>query len=222
MRKSIVLPLVITALTLNVGCASKKRVTIDAAPTAHQESAFMRGGVKLSSDNHKSELTVVDYSHDEMVVAISIANNKTESFLFSDKNIKAQHLHSNKGFNAKIYSYEELLAEYGNSDYATVMQVGSTAASIGTAFIPFGGIAMSLGRLLFSLADQGVSHKDRVNSLVASQLNQLYLRQHTVEVDKEYGGIVKIGFAEELKRGDKVLFNISIGNTIESFTFVCK
>ena len=222
MRKSVVLPLAILGLALSSGCATQKRVTLSASPTAQQSSAFMRGGVKLSSKSNKVEVTVVDYSYDEMVVAISIANNKSEPFLFSEKNISSQHLHLDQDTNAKIYSYEELLAEYSNSSYSAMVKVGQTATGIGTTFIPFGGIAMSLGNLLFSLSEQGISHKDRINSLVASQLNQLYLRQHTVDPKKEYGGIVKIGFSEDLASGDKVLFNVAIGNKTESFTFVCQ
>lgn len=221
MCKSIVLPLTVVVLFLNSGCATKSRVNITAAPIEQQNSAFMRGGVKLASKNHKTELTVVDYSHDEMVVAISVANDKTEPFLFSEKNITSQHLHLDQGANAKIYSYEELLAEYGKSDYSTIAQVGQTAASIGAAFIPFGGIALSLGSLLYSLSEQDVSHQDRINSLVQSDFNQTYLRQHTIDPKADYSGIVKIGFSEELAMGDKVLFNVSIDNKTESFTFVC-
>ncbi len=205
------------------GCSSpKKRVTIQAAPTKNQVSAFMRGGVKLSSTDNKTEMTLVDYSDHEMVVALSVKNETDAPVMFSDQNITARHLYEGKSFRTKVYSYEELLAEYQNSSYSPMMQVGTTAVSIGTSFIPYGGIAMSLGSLLFSLAEQGVSHKDRINSLVASQLNQLYLRQHTIDPDTEYGGILKIGFKEELRTGDKVLFNVSVGEKIESFSFVCR
>lgn len=222
MRKSVVLPLAILGLALNSGCATQKRVSLSTAPTAQQNSAFMRGGVKLSSKTNKLELTVVDYSYDEMVLAISIANNKSTPILFSEKNLSSQHWHSNQKINAKIYSYEELLAEYSDSSYSTMVQVGQTATRIGTNFIPFGSIAMSLGNLLFSLSEQGISHKDRINSLVASQLSQMYLRQHTIEPKAEYGGIMKIGFSEQLAPGDKVLVNVALGDKTETFTFVCE
>lgn len=222
MRKSIVLPLAILGLTLTSGCATQTRVTITTSPTAQQNAAFMRGGVKLSSKNQKMEVTVVDYSYDEMVVAISVANDKPEPLLFSEKNITVQQLHSGQPINAKIYNYEELLAEYSDSSYSAMVQVGQTASSIGAGFIPFGSIAMSLGNLLFSLSEQGLSHKDRINSLVASQLSLMYLRQHTLEPKAEYGSIVKIGFSEQLNTGDKVLLNVTIGNKTESFTFVCE
>lgn len=219
----LVIMLAISLTFLVSGCSNpKKRVTIQAAPTENQVSAFMRGGVKLSSSEYKTELTIVDYSDHEMVIALSVKNETDAPVTFSEQNITARHLYEGKRFKTKVYGYEELLTEYQDSGYSPMVQVGTTAVSIGTYFIPYGGIAMSLGSLLFSLAEQGVSHKDRINSLVASQLNQLYLRQHTIAPDTEYGGILKIGFKEELRAGDKVLFNVSVGERIESFSFVCR
>jgi hypothetical protein len=222
MPNSLFLSFVVAISILNTGCSSQNRVSIAASPTPQQNTAFMRGGVKLSSKNHKIALTVVDYSTTEMLAAISLANDKTQPFLFSEKNISVQHFRSDKTVNAKVYSYEELRAENSNSDNSALGQIGATAASIGSSFIPFGSIAMSLGYLAYSLYDQDNTNKNRIDSLVAAQLDQLYLRQNTIEPQQEYEGIVKIGFSEELKVGDKVLFNLILDDKTEGFTFVCQ
>lgn len=222
MRKSVFLPLAAVTLALNSGCAEQKRIGISSAPAAQQNSVFMRGGVKLLSKNHKTELTIVDYSEDEMVASISLTNDTNKAFVFSEKNITARHQRLNRISNAKIYSYEELLAEYSDTDYSAVSQVGQTAASIGASFIPFGNIALTLGSLLYSLSSQGLTNKSRIDSIVSAQLGEAYLRQQTVNAKTEYGGIVKIGFEEGLAKGDKVLFTVTIADQTETFTFVCE
>ena len=223
MRKTIILMLSIAVLTLNLGCSSnEKRVALDAAPVNSQNKSFIRGGVKLSSQDKKREITVVDYSFNAMIVAVSIENNDKQSLVFSDKNIKVQHVSSNKTYQTKVFSYDELLNQSAGSGHSAIKTVGSTAVSIGSQFVPFGGQIVTLGKLLFSLSQQGVAHEDRIDAVVSSQLDKMYLRQHTVEANAKYGGIIKINFTEELKTGDKIVFNVSTSNKTESFTFICQ
>ena len=200
----------------------KKRVQIKTEETEQQQTTFMRGTVMLSSQKRKLELSVLDYSYNEMVIAISVANESEENFVFSGENVEVLQQRLGNIYPAKIYDYEELLVNAANdANYATLSDFGSKALSVGTSFIPFGDVVVSLGNALLSMAEQGVSHQERINSLVTAQLNQMYLRQHTLKPTSDYGGILKIQFPAELIKGDRVTFNIAIGDEIESFNFIC-
>lgn len=218
MKKSIIF-LIILAIS---GCSSN-RVQLNPRAINNQKVSYARGGAKFHSQSTlKSELTVLDYSYDEMVIGISITNSTKESILFSEKNVTVNLLVSGEIQATHVYNFEQLAAEAAEKGYKTAALVGNTAAGIGAGFVPFGGIAYSVGRLFFALGSQDEGHQERVDKLTYSQMNQNYLRQQTIVPDETYSGFLKIAFEGILEPENTVIVQIAVGDEIEKFNFICE
>ncbi len=215
--------LVILLAVLLSGCSSN-RVKLEPQLSQGQTVSYARGSVKINSQSESnSELTILGYSSDKMVIGVTVNNFSDTPIEFSKNNLFVNQLSEGELLAGTIYSFEEVAEEAADKGYSTAVQVGQTAASIGASFIPFGGIAYSVGRLFYSIgSQQGTeSHEERVDRLVFSQLNKNYLRQQTIEPGAKYSGILKIGFEDDLDAGDTVVFNLSVGNTVEKFNLEC-
>lgn len=191
--------------------------------STEQTVTFVRGQPRLHAKSFLNpELTLMDYSYDEMVIGLTLSNTTSESIVFSEKNIKVE-LHSEDEIqSATVYSFEQLAEDAAEREEDTLEQVGGTAASIGAGFIPFGSVAYSVGNLFYSIGNDTNGHQKRLDSLTFSQLSQVYLRQHTLEPESSYSGILKIGFEDELEAGDSIIFHVSSGDNIEKFKFICE
>lgn len=215
MKKLIVLITVLLA-----GCSSN-RVHLEPKLSNAQTVTYARGNVKINS---QSELTILEYSSDKMVIGITVTNASESPILFSENNLSVEQLSEGEIQPATVYSFEQLAEEAADEGYGTAAQVGNTAASIGASFIPFGGIVYSVGRLFYSIGSQQSteSHEERVDKLAFAHLNKNYLRQQTIEPGANYSGVLKIGFEDDLEAGDMVVFNLSVGDGVEKFSLVCK
>jgi hypothetical protein len=216
--------IIITLTLIFITSCSSNRVKIHPQTENEQTITYARGGVVLHSNTSlKPELTIIDYSYDEMIIGLSVTNTTSEPVLFSEKNIQVELLGLEESQQGTIYSFEQLIEEAAERGDSTLYQVGNTAVSIGVGFIPFGGIAYSVGRMLYSLGDENSrTHENRIDVLTFSQLNKNYLRQQTIEPNSSYAGILKIGFEDELEEGDTITFQVLGGNEIEKFNFTCK
>lgn len=212
--------LIILVTVLLAGC-SANRVQLEPQLSNGQTVTYDRGNVKINS---QSELTVLEYSSDKMVVGLTVTNSSDVPVLFSENNLSVNQVSDGNLQAGTIYSFEEVAEEAADKGYDTAVQVGNTAASIGASFIPFGGIVYSVGRLIFSIGSQQSteSHEERVDRVAFSQLNKNYLRQQTIEPGAIYSGVLMIGFEDDLEAGDKVIFNLSIGDEVEKFDLVCQ
>lgn len=218
MKKLIILTIIF------ISACSSNRVLVKPQVINDQTISYVRGNTRLHSQTFlESELTILDYSYDEMVISLTINNTSAESITITEKNIKVELLNT-EGVQQKasIYSYDQLATEVAENSDNTLGQVGGTAAGIGASFIPFGSIAYSIGRLFYSIGSNTEGHQKRIDKLTYSQLSQLYFRQQTVEPESSYSGILKIGFEEELEEGDKIIFSVRSSLGIESFNFTCK
>ena len=215
--------IIILSFLFITGCSST-RVMIHPQTENNQTISYARGGTVLHSQAMlKPELTIIDYAYNEMVIGLSVTNTTSEPILFSEKNIRIELLTSEESQQATIYSFEQLIEEAAERGESALYLVGNTAVGIGVGFIPFGGIAYSVGHLFYSLSgNNSQSHQDRVDALTFSQLNQNYLRQQTIEPKNSYAGILKIGFEDDLEEGDTITFQVSAGNEIENFNYTCE
>ena len=203
------------------GCSSS-RVLIKPQVINDQTVAYARGVPSLHSQSLlKLELAIMDYSKDEMIISLSVTNNTLEPISFSEKNIDVELLTSKELQSAAVYSFEQLAEEAAERGESNLALAGGTAAGIGARFIPFGDIAYSVGRLFYSIGSNTEGHQERIDAFTFSQLNQNYLRQHTVEPGSSYSGFLKIGFENNLEKGDGIIFRVSVGNEIEEFNFTC-
>lgn len=98
---------------------------------------------------------------------------------------------------------------------------GNTAVGIGASFIPFGSIAYSVGRLIYSISNNTEGHQKRIDKLTFSQLNQNYLRQQVIPPGSSYKGILKLGFENDLQQGDEIILSVVTGNETQAFNFIC-
>jgi uncharacterized protein YceK len=208
---------------LLTGC-SASRVQIHPIVINNQAVTYARGNIKLNSQTGlKPELTILDYSLDEILIGLTVTNTTNESILFSEKNLTVDLVASDKSEVGTVYTFDQLAEEAADEGYDTATQVGSTAAGIGSGFIPFGSIAYSIGRLFYSVGSQSAaSHEENIDKLTYTQLNSTYLRQHTLEPEASYSGILKIGFADDIKAGDTIIFTLSAGGEVEKFKFNCQ
>lgn len=208
------------------GCSSNpSRVLISPQAMEKQTISYARGGMKLHAQSVlQPELIILDYSSNQMVIGLSVTNTSLDPILFSGENL-AVELKTPEGLQtAKVYTYEQLIEEgVIDKNESTLGQVGETAVGVGVGFVPFGGIAYSFGRLFYAIgSENNQTHQKRVDTRVASQLNQNYLRPQTVNPGENYSGILKIAFDHELKTGDNIFFRLSAADEIETFTFTCE
>jgi hypothetical protein len=215
--------IIVLTLLFITGCSSK-RVMLHPQTVENQTITYARGGAVLHSQTTlKPELTIIDYSIDEMLIGLSVTNTTPNPILFSEKNIQIDLLTSEGSQRATVYSFEQLREEAAESDDSSLYDAGNTAVGIGVGFIPFGGIAFSVGQLVYSLGDKNnQTNQNRIDALTFSQLHQNYLRKHTIEPESSYAGILKIGFENDLEEGDIITFHVITEGEIEKFNFTCK
>lgn len=205
------------------GC-SANRVQIQPRIADNQTITYARGNSTLNSQSLlKPELVILEYSTDEIVIGLTVTNPTPQPMLFSKENLTVKRVSLDEKYQGVVYAYEELVVEAADKGYQTAAQVGSTAAGIGAGFIPFGGIAYSIGRLFYSIGSQGSeSYEERVDKITLSRLSQNYLRRQTIKPGGRYSGILKIGFENELEEGDAVIFTLSVNDEIETFNYICE
>jgi hypothetical protein len=208
-------------IMLICGCSSN-RVLIQPQAVNDQAVVHNRGAYSLHSHSPlKLKLAILDYAYDEIIISLSTTNTSSEPILFSEKNIEVELLASEELQPAFIYSYEQLTEEAAEKGESNLALIGNTVAGIGASFIPFGNIAYSVGRLFYSLNENTEEHQKRIDAFTFSQLNQNYLRQQSIEPGSTYSGILKIGFENDLEKGDDIIFRVSAGNEVEEFSFTC-
>ncbi|MCK5830849.1 MAG: hypothetical protein KAH20_11165 [Methylococcales bacterium] len=215
--------IILLAFILVTGCSSN-RVQLQPKVTNNQTVSYDRGGSKLNSQSLlKPELSVLDYSSDEIVIGLTVTNSTINPILFSEKNLNVNLLASGELQAGTVYNYEQMAEEAVDKGYDTAVQVGNTAASIGVGFIPFGHVFYSVGRLFYSIGSQNTeSHEERIDKLTFSQMNRNYLRKQTIKPGARYSGILKIGFDDDLEVGDTVIFSVSGEDEVEKFQFTCE
>ncbi|OQK16440.1 hypothetical protein AU255_00590 [Methyloprofundus sedimenti] len=213
---------ILTAILIT-GC-SATRVQLQPRLINDQTITYVRGNSKLNSQSVlKPELTIIEYSLDEMLISLTVTNTTSEPILFSESNLTVELLASGELQAGTVYTFEQLAKEAADRGYDTAAQAGNTAAGVGVGFIPFGGIIYSVGRLFYSVGSQSSeSYEERIDKLTFTQLNQNYLRQQTIEPGELYSGVLKIGFENDLEVGNTVIFSLSAGGEVEKFTFICE
>ncbi len=213
----------ILAIMLLTAC-STNRVRIHPQVMNKQTITYVRGGPRLHSQTIlQPELTILDYSYDEMLAGLTVTNTTPEPILFSEKNLKVELAKPEKLVPATVYSYEQIIEQAAEAGGSTAARVGDTAVGIGVGFIPFGGIAYTVGKLFYSLGSQdSETHQKRIDAVTFSQMNKNYLRQQTLQPGESYSGIVKIGFEDNLQEGDQIIFQVIGSDETEKFNFVCK
>lgn len=218
MKKIIILAFIFVA-----GCSSS-RVQLQPQVINDQTITYDRGGSKLNSQSLlKPELSVLEYSSDEMVVGLTVTNVTINPILFSETNLSVDLLASGELQAGTVYSYEQLAEEAVDKGYDTAVQVGNTAASIGVGFIPFGHVFYSVGRLFYSIGSQNTeSYEERIDKLTFSQLHKNYLRKQTIKPGERYSGILKVGFDNAIEAGNTVVFSLSAGSEVEKFNYICE
>lgn len=213
--------LIILIIIFIYGCSSN-RILIHPQAFNDQTVTYFRGSSRLHSQSFLIlELAIMDYSFDEMIINLSVTNTRLEPILFSEKNIEVEWLARDEIQPATVYSFDQLAEEAVEKGESNLVLVGDTAAGIGASIIPFGNIAYKVGKLFYSIGINTDGHQKRIDAFVFSQLNKNYLRQQTVEPGSSYSGILKIGFKNNLKEGDLIIFRVSVGNEIEEFNFIC-
>lgn len=213
--------LTLLALLLMTGC-STERVLVRPEAMNGQTVAYARGASTLQSQSpYKHRLAVIDYSYDQMVIGLSLTNPTQDPLSFSENNVTVEQQTAEKKQTATVFNYEQLVAEADEKGEDYLALAGNTAAGVGAGFVPFGGIAYPVGRLLYTVGSDTESSQKRIDKLTYSQLNQNYLRQQTVEPGATYAGILKIGFPEVLKKNDVIVFRVFTENDSETFRFTC-
>lgn len=205
------------------GCASNN-VQLDPKAINNQKISYERGGAKFHSQAASQfELTILDYTQNEMVIGVSVTNSTLEPIPYSEKNVTVEWVYKDEVKEAHIYNFEELAEVAEEKGYRTGTLVASTAAGIGASFIPFGGIAYSVGSMFYAIGSQNSQgHQQRIDKLVYSQLNKNYLRRQTIAPGEKYSGILKIGFEDTLEAENIIIIQVAVGDEIEKFHFTCK
>lgn len=209
--------LLILALMLAVTGCSSNRVLVQPVAEENQSVSYERGQLQLAAEaSNPLELTIVDYSGDEMIIEVSVSNNGDDPFDFSDQSVKGKIISPDQHYPVNILRYDTFLKNRNDSSDNMWRKTGATAVSVGSAFIPYGGIASSVAQLLFSLNQEtSVSLQDRIDA-------QAYLRRHTVEPNTDYGGRLKIGLPKQLESGDVLMFQVSSADEVQDFRFICR
>lgn len=210
------LPMLAILLSLS-GCSSN-RVLVQPVAEENQSVSYNQGQLQLKDEaSNPLELTIVDYSGDEMIIAVSVSNNGNDPFDFSDQSVKGKIISPDRHYPVNVLQYDAFLKNNSGSSDDLWRRTGSTAVSVGSAFIPYGGLASSVAQLLLSInQDTYNSQKERIDA-------RSYLRRHTVEPNTDYGGKLKISLPKPLESGDVLMFEVSsAADEIQGFQFICK
>ena len=210
--------LLIFALILSATGCSSTRIQVQPLAVENQSVSYDRGQLQLKSETpHPLGLTIVAYFEDEMIIEVSVANTGDAPFDFSDTSVKGKIVYPDINYPVNVLRYDTFLENRTEMSETAWKRTGSTAISVGSGFIPYGGIASSVAQLLFSLG------QETGNSSLQNRLDaQSYLRRHTVEPDTDYGGRLKINLPKQLESGDVLVFQISSLDEIQDFSFIFK
>ena len=217
--------LILVVAIMITGCSTTSQVMIDPVADGDQQVTFSQGYMTLASDKgHRLAVSIIDYSENEMVIGVSLLNNGEQPLHFSERNITGTLIRSTQHWSAKVYPYPEIAGQYsGGANYAFQMaELGMAVLGIGARFVPFGSIAMSAGKMLYSLSRSAPqSNRKRMDQALEKWI-QSYLREHTVMPGDRSGGVVKIGFDDHFEIGDTIQFQVSADDEVKMFQFLCK
>lgn len=211
------MPLLLAALLIVSGCASNP-VVVQPVAEENQSVSYEKGQLQLKDEaSNPLKLTIVDYSGDEMIIEVSVSNNGDDPFDFSDQSVKGKIISPDRHYPVNILRYDTFLRNSSSSNDDIWRRTRSTALSVGSSFIPYGGIASSVAQLLLSINQEArTPQQDRIDA-------QSYLRRHTVEPNTDYGGKLKISLPKPLESGDVLMFEVSsAANEIQDFQFICR
>jgi hypothetical protein len=222
-RQQIYWPLnVILALAI-AGCSSVPP-RIEAVPGENQSVSYDRGQVKLASEeNHLLGLTIVDYADEKVIIGVSVSNNGDEPLNFSEDNVTGELVSGDEALPVDVHRYDSVAKDLDIEENEALKQAGIASIGVGSAFVPFGGIAVSAARLLLSLGQLGAASDEKdVDKETASQLAQVYLRRHTLFPGTNYEGLLLIGLPDELEDGDSLVFTVAADEETQKFNFLCR
>ncbi len=211
------LPLMLATLLTVAGCSSN-RVLVQPVVEENQSISYDKGQLQLKDKaSNPLELTIVDYSGDEMIIEVSVSNTGDDPFDFSDQSVKGKIISPDRHYPVNILRYDTFLRNSSTSSDDIWRRTGSTAVSVGSAFIPYGGIASSVAKLLLSINQEArTPQQNRIDA-------RSYLRRHTVEPNTDYGGKLKISLPKPLESGDVLMFEVSsAADEIQDFQFICR
>ena len=210
-------------ILVNFCACSSSRILLHPKKSESQTVSYSRGiSILQSQETLNPEFSIMDYSENEMIIGLTVTNITSEPLTISEQNLKAELTSGEEIHHAKIYDYEQLIKESADRSNENLALAGNTAAGIGAGFIPFGGIALSVGKLFYTVGNGSEEHQKRIDSFTFSQLNQHYFRLQTLQPSEKYSGFLKIGFDQNFKAKDKIAFHFVYDDQTETFTYSCK
>jgi hypothetical protein len=167
-------------------------------------------------------LTLVDQAADEMIIHLSVKNRGKTEYLFSEQDVSGEIITQNGALPMTIYSYEEILEELDDSDEILADEAGSTAVSVGSRVVPYGGTAGSIADLVMvANAQQEVGGGARLDRRTKAALDDAYIRRNTMTAGSRYEGILRVALPEPLSECKSLEFDVRAGADRHHFGFDC-
>ncbi len=214
-------------LSLAGGCAapSSTKIRLEPKPTDGQTISYQRGQTQMQAGGaNPVRLTVVDHAGDQLVVHVSVENRGTTEYLFSEQNLSGEMVSGKWVQPLAFYTYEEVLEELDDSDEKLAAEAGSTAVSVGSKAVPYGGTMSSIAQLAMAASTQdGNDPEARLDVLTRAALeNNAYIRRNTMSPGSTYEGILRVALLEPLSECESMRFNVQVGADLHRFVFDCR
>jgi hypothetical protein len=223
------IPLWLTLLLstgLLTGCAASSgaKIQLEPKPTDGQSVTYQRGQTRMEATGvHPVHLTVVDHAGDQMVVHVSVENQGSTSYLFSEQNLSGEMVSPDGVQAVTFYSYEEAREEVDDSDEKLAAKAGSTAIGVGSRVVPYGGTLGSVAKLVLAAnTEDGNDPEARLDALTEAALNNTYIRRNTMTPGSVYEGILRVALPAPLSECESLRFDIRVDADLHRFTFDCR
>jgi len=208
------------------GCAtsSSANTRLEPRPTEGQKILFERGQPQLQAEgSHPVRMTVVDHAGDQMVVHISVENRSTTTYLFSHEALSGEMVTRSGAHPITVYGYEEVLELLDDSDEKMAAKAGSTAISVGSGAVPYGGTLGTIAQyvLAASVSDEG-DPEARLDKVTQAAMATAYIRPNTMPPGSQYEGILRVALPEPLGNCRSLRFEVRVDEVRHGFIFDCR
>ncbi len=207
------------------GCATSGSSTVhlEPDPTEGHRISYQRGQTQIQAGSENPvRLTVVDHAGDQLVVHVALEARDATEYVFSEQNLSGEMVSRSGVQPLRILSYEEVMEELDDSDERLATQAGSTAVSVGSKIVPYGGSIGSIAKLAMATRNDH-DPEARLDALTRAAIEEnAYIRRNTMRPGSTYEGVLRVALPEFISECESMHFNVRVGADLHRFAFDCR
>jgi hypothetical protein len=217
---------VAVALALTIGCATapSTKMQLDPKASSNQSITYDRGQAQVQTEgSNPVRLTLVDHAEDQILLHLRVEDRGDAGFLFSEQSVSGEIVSSSGTAPIRFYAYEDAVELVDDSDAKLAAEAGSTAVSVGSRVVPYGGTIGSLAQLaMVANAQNSGDPEARLDALTRAAIaNNRYIRRNSMNPGGEYDGLLRAQLPEPLETCESLRFQVQAGTELHRFEFEC-